>query len=82
MSRPGPGVLLVTTDSNSRSKNGRSQPFQQVAGRTRRRRSGSRAPFATADATAAESASGVKAGTNLRAVRLLNGPVLIQNSFV
>jgi len=26
--------------------------------------------------------SGAKAGTNLRAVRLLKGPVLIQNNFV
>ena len=45
-------------------------------------RIGNSAPAPAAACAAARNASGVVSGTNLRAVRLLNGPLLIQKSFV
>ena len=45
-------------------------------------RVGSSAPASAAAWAAVRNASGVTSGANLRAVRLLNGPLLIQKSFV
>src|SRR5688500_11567829 len=81
MSLPGPGVLLVTIGSPLRSKN---------IGCRRASIASSDSPCRVAkvardcaDAlTAAANASGVVLSTNLRAVRLLYGPLLIQNSLV
>jgi hypothetical protein len=81
MSLPGPGVLLVTIASNSTSKNQRSRRASMPSS-VSPARSGNLAPFRPAAAAAAANASGVAFSTNLRAVRLLYAPVLIQNSFV
>ena len=55
----------------------------RAAGRASRRSScGNVAPAFSAACAAAANASGVHFSTNFRAVRLLYGPVLIQNSFV
>ena len=82
MSFPAGGVLLVTIGSTFGSKNigcSRASSWSSVSPsfeREVRRRA------VAAACAAAASAPGVHFSTNFRAVRLLYGPVLIQNSFV
>jgi hypothetical protein len=81
MSWPGSGLLLVTTGSTLGSEN---------KGATRSTnslivscvRSGKRAPSCSAATIAEPSSSRDRPSTNFRAVWLLYGPLLIQNSFV
>ena len=58
------------------------QPLEQSVERLARRGRGNVAPWRAASCAAAASSSGVHFRTNLRAVMLLCGPELIQNSFV
>ena len=81
MSLPGPGALFVTMGSKSASKNiGDSRA--SIASRDSPGGVATVAPAWTAALTAAVNAAGVALSTNLRAVRLLYGPLLTQNSFV
>ena len=82
MSLPLPGVLFVTIGSTSLIEEQRPQPREHRVERSRRPRRETRAPSLSAAAAAAANASGVHLSTNLRAVRLLYGPVFSQNSFV
>ena len=82
MSLPPSGVFCVTIGSKVASKNiGRSR-VSSASRRLARSASAKVAPFFAAWAAAAANASGVQVSTNLRAVRLLYGPVLIQKSLV
>ena len=82
MSCPAGGVLLVTIGSTAGSKNSGSsrvkQPLERLASLQREHAPRLSAPRRAA----AANASGVHVSTNLLAVRLLYGPLLIQNSFV
>jgi hypothetical protein len=81
MSFPAPGVLFVTMGSKLASKkSGFIRP--SMASSDSPSFNGNLAPAFCAEAAAAANASGVHFSTNLRAVRLLYGPVLSQNSFV
>jgi hypothetical protein len=81
MSRPAPGVLLVTIGSTAASKNiGCSRA--SIASSDSPADAGNTAPFCAACFTAAANAWGVVCSTNLREVMLLYWPLLIQNSLV
>ena len=81
MSCPGPGVLFVTIGSTFGSKN---IGLSRVSNCSTDSLGcvGNAAPAAPDALAAAASACGVSFSTNFRAVRLLYGPVLIQNSLV
>src|SRR4029453_16770096 len=81
MSLPGPGVLLVTIGSTEASKNIGCSPLSTPSSDSLFFNGNFAPPFCAA-AAAAANASGVVFSTNLRAVRLLYGPVLIQNNLV
>src|SRR6266545_870116 len=81
MSRPAPGVLHVTSGSKSGSRNiGANSRMSEAIDAWPS--SENRAPCRAADCAAATNWSNDSRSTNLRAVRLLYGPLLIQNSFV
>ena len=81
MSLPGPGVLFVTIGSTFASKN-IGPRRANIASTNSPWRVANVAPAAEAARAAAASACGVTASTNLRAVRLSYGPLLIQKSLV
>ena len=76
-----PGVLWVTIGSKSGSKNMRANRSTRVA-TVSPGSSFKSAPFRTAISAASITRLRSRLSRNLRAVRLLYGPVLIQNSFV
>ena len=81
MSLPGPGVLLVTSGPTAGSKKiGCS--LASSASSVSPFADGNFAPAFAAAFAAAANACGVHFSTNFRAVRLLNGPVFSQKSFV
>ena len=77
MSRPAPGVLFVTTASYDGSNSIGDRRSSSASGL-----SVNVAPARAAACIAPASSSRERFKTNFRAVRLLKGPVLIQNSFV
>ena len=81
MSLPGPGFLLVTIGSTFGSKNIGSRRLRRASSDSPGR-VGNVAPDFSAVCAAVAKACGVIFSTNLRDVRLLYGPLLIQNSFV
>ena len=82
MSLPAPGVLFVTIGSNVASKNIGLQAGSSAVSVSPPARPGMPRRWRRGRRRRRSKAAGVHFSTNLRAVRLLYGPVFSQNSFV